>query len=236
MRVALCDDDSYVLDSLEKFLNKYEDDSGIKFSRIRFNDGNELVFYAEDPQDLDIIILDIKMPKINGLTAAEKIRQIDKKVKIIFLTSLAQYSTKGYTFNAHDFLVKPLKYISFKETMDRAVQLINEEDNKYLLEKNDSGIYKIYFNDIIFIETYKRNTMIHTSEKEVLSYKTLKGHEEILDKRFFRCHAAYLINLEKIIEIQAKDILLSGGPVISYSKYKKKKLMSEMTLFYGSKI
>lgn len=236
MRIALCDDDSYMLDSLERFLDKYENDSGIKFSRIRFTDGNELIFYAEDPQDLDIIILDIKMPKVNGLIVAEKVRKIDKRVKIIFLTSLAQYSVNGYSYGALDFLVKPLKYARFKETMDRAVQQVNEEDSKYILEKNDSGIYKIYLNDIIFIETHKRNTMIHTADKDILSYRAMKGHEEILDKRFFRCHIAFLVNLDKIKEIQANDITLRDGSVVPYSKHRKKKLMSEIAFFYGSKI
>ncbi|MSS63413.1 LytR/AlgR family response regulator transcription factor [Velocimicrobium porci] len=236
MKVAVCDDDCYVLAILEKFFGKYKNRQEESISRRYFINENELLFYLEEKQDLDIILLAVNTPRIDGFTIAEKIRRKDKRVKIIFLASLIHCAVEGYKYNAIDFLMKPLKYSKFEESLNRAVEQIYEEDSNYFLEKVDSEIYKIYFSDIIFIETYNRNTMIHTSKKDILSYKTLKKHEEVLDSRFFRCHIAYLINLDKINEIKTRDILLENNYSVPYSKHRKNQLMSEITLYYGEKL
>ena len=83
IRVAICDDEEIFIKKLRECLNKYIEETGKEISIVEFKDGNELL--KNYKMDLDLIILDIKMEKLDGLKTAEEIRKIDSTVGIIFL-------------------------------------------------------------------------------------------------------------------------------------------------------
>ena len=68
----------------------------------------------------DIILMDIEMRFMDGMSAAEEIRQMDKDVVIIFITNMPQYAIRGYAVEALDYMLKPVSY--FAETCQSSVQ------------------------------------------------------------------------------------------------------------------
>lgn len=236
MKVAICDDELAIIENVKSQIKKFVKDSKDydEIVILEFLSGAQLTRYYENMQDIDIIFLDIVMEGSSGIEVAEKIRRKDKKVSIVFLTSIETYVYEGYRLNASDYIIKPLSYRKFRETFERLIKAIDYE-RKFILEKNDGGLFKIYYQDIVYIETYGRKTLIITKDDSVISYKTMKQHMEELDDSFYRCHESFIVNMLYIKKIEKFNLMLKNGAMIMIGKNRKCNFMKELTLYYGRK-
>ena len=82
------------------------------------------------------------MQFMDGMTAAEKIRQMDQKVIIMFITNMIQYAVRGYEVDAMDYVVKPVEYFSFSQKLDKAIGRIRSYD--YDWRRNRKNRYSRY--------------------------------------------------------------------------------------------
>lgn len=111
-RIVICDDEDTLIGELQGKLQQYAAETGREFCFFIYHDGSELL--QEYRPEYDLIFMDIKMEKLNGLKTAEEIRKMDSSVGLIFLTSLKQYVWKGYEYRAVNYLLKPVKSIGRK--------------------------------------------------------------------------------------------------------------------------
>lgn len=236
MKIAICDDEMVVIKNVKSQIMKCVKDKEYcdEIVILEFVSGDQLISYYDIRQDLDIVFLDIIMDGCNGIEVAEKIRNKDKKVNIIFLTSVDQYVYEGYRLKANDYIIKPLSDRRFRETFERLMTEIDYENN-FILEKNDGGLFKIYYQEIVYIETYGRKTLIITNSGSIVSYKTMKQHMEELDNSFYRCHESFIVNMLYIKKIEKFNLLLKNGAEIMIGKNRKCNFMKELTLYYGRK-
>ena len=130
IRIAIVEDDRHDREALKKCLNRYEKENQVKFSVTEFQDGEDIV--TDYTASYDLIILDIEMAFLNGMKAAEKIRELDTNVIIIFITNMPQYAIQGYKVNALDYILKPISYFSFSESMVRALAKIKTPEKEYI--------------------------------------------------------------------------------------------------------
>ena len=107
-KIAVVEDNTAVREELCGFIAKYAQESGRKLDVTPFADGSQIV----EPYrpGFDIIFLDIEMPRLGGMPTAERIRQLDPEVVLIFVTNMAQYAIRGYEVDALDFVLKPVSY------------------------------------------------------------------------------------------------------------------------------
>ena len=126
LRIATVEDDANDLEALRTHLSRYEKENGLKFQVTEFRDGEDIV--TDYSADYDLILMDIEMAFLNGMKAAEKIRELDKDVIIIFITNMPQYAIQGYKVNALDYMLKPISYFSFSESMGRALHRVNVQE------------------------------------------------------------------------------------------------------------
>lgn len=108
LHIAICDDEKDFVTYLTDLLNQYAIETGGEIKVSAFYDGMELIESYDTT--IDLIFLDIQMKLINGLRTAERIRQIDEKVGIIFLTTLTQCALEGYKYQAANYIIKPIRY------------------------------------------------------------------------------------------------------------------------------
>lgn len=149
MKIAICDDEKPFLDKLYQILQEIRMELNIPISIIKFIDGKELLNYFEVHKDIDVFILDILMNPINGYDVARKIRKMDNKVKLVFLTSIKNYAIAGYNIRLEKYILKPVS----KKVMSKVIlEIYNQlyRNGKFLIVKNVEGLFKLYFEDIYF--------------------------------------------------------------------------------------
>ena len=172
LHIAICDDEKDFVQYLTDLLNQYSKETGRDIKITPYYDGMELI--EKYDTTIDLIFLDIRMKLVNGLHAAERIRQMDERVGIIFLTTLTQYGLEGYKYQATNYIIKPLKYARLKSELDKFVERSQKAENPSLVIANDTGKYKVPLKSIRYIETYNRNLMSHTEQEKIICYKSMK--------------------------------------------------------------
>ena len=218
---------------LKELLSRYAADTGREFHFFEFNDGTELLENYQP--DFDLIFMDIKMEKLNGLKTAEEIRKTDRTVGLFFLTSLSQYVWKGYEYGAINYLLKPMKYGRLKMELDRFFSRYQGREEPYISFANDSGKYKVLYKNLRYAETSRRNVLLHFDDQEQVIYKNMKEVASILEtqRQFVRCHASFLVNMAYVKSVENLEAVLTTGEHIPISQPKRKKFMAKLADFWG---
>lgn len=226
IRVALVEDDPNYREELMEYLKRYEQESGEKF-RIRvFTDGDEIA--EEYRAEYDIILMDIEMTFMDGMTAAERIREVDSEVVIIFITNMPQFVMKGYTVDALDYVLKPITYFAFSQRIDRALSRMKKRTRKYITIEIKGGMQKLDVSKITYVEVNNHDLIFHTLSGDYLTKGAMKEVEANLGaENFFRCNKCYLINLEYVESVQNFDVIL-GKDAVQVSRARKKALLDAL--------
>ena len=220
LRIATVEDDANDLEALRTHLKRYEKENGLKFLITEFRDGEDIV--TDYSADYDLILMDIEMAFLNGMKAAEKIRELDKDVIIIFITNMPQYAIQGYKVNALDYMLKPISYFSFSESMGRALHRVKVQEKEFITISLKGGKKKLDIAQICYVEVQDHLLIYHTTEGSFVTKGTIRDAEGQLDaKRFFRCNRCYLVNLEYVDNYMGSDVSVNGDTIqVSRSRRK----------------
>lgn len=214
IRVIIAEDDPQCYAQLEQFLNDYSRESGQTFHITHYSNGEDLVEHYKP--EFDLLLLDVDMPFIDGMTAAGHIRKVDPEVVIVFVTNLAQYAIQGYSVNALDYILKPLNYFSFSQRLTRILRHVRKREDSYITVAVKGGALKLDVGDIHYIEWLGRQLMFHTrSGIYASSSATLQQMEDVLaDKGFIRCNKGCLVNLAHVSGIRDGCAVVHGEKLL----------------------
>lgn len=217
-RIAIVEDDPVCCRLLMDYLTRYAHETGNKLSVKAFSDGDDIA--SDYRAEHDIILMDIQMKRVDGMSAAEAIRRMDAEVIIIFITNLASYAVKSYAVQAADYLVKPVSYYAFSQSMNRALERLRQQTRRYLWIEHKNGAQKVNCADIYFVEVNGHSLIYHTAKGRISAAGTMREVEGKLNGcPFFRCNKGYLVNLEHVDTIVGRDAVVHGMTVqISRSK------------------
>lgn len=230
--IAICDDETSVRLDLAEKLEQYAKESGTELRILQFDDGRTLLegYKAE----IDLIFLDIEMRDMDGVTAAKKIRDMDERVGLIFLTSYTKYALRGYTVGAMNYIIKPIHYIRLKRELERFLEKRSKEPQEFIAVSNENGKFKIRLKDLKYIETDKGSVILHTSDKDIPVNKSMKELEQLLPTETFqRCHTSFIVNMDYIDGAKKLEIQLLDGSVLPISQPKRKSFMEALTKYWG---
>lgn len=231
IRIAIVDDEPESVVQIEEFLLRYQKDRGEVLDIVTFSDGDEIT--ENYKAEYDIILLDVEMRFMDGMTAAEIIRTKDPEVIIIFITNMAQYAIRGYTVNAFDYVLKPISYFAFSQRLDRVLLRMNKKTKKYLTIGIKGGTVKIHVSDIAYVESQGHRLIFHLKEEEYATFGTMKEVEEKLkDMNFLRCNKGYLVNLVNVDGVEDGCVKI-GKDLLLISRARKKDFMEALTSYLG---
>lgn len=226
IQIAIVEDDKHQAQILQKYIARYNQESGQRFQATEFQDGEDII--ENYSGKYDIILMDIEMQFMDGMTAAEEIRKRDKEVVIIFITNMPQYAMKGYAVDALDYVLKPINYFAFSQRIDRALERMVKRKKKYMNIVNKGKIRKIDISTIYYIDVQDHDLCLHTKDENFTWRETMKNMEDNLaEDGFFRCNKCYLINLEYVNGIEGNDVLI-GNEKVQVSRARKKELMDAL--------
>ncbi len=234
--IAVVEDDLDDTDTLTGYLNRYSDESHQPFEVETFVDGEDIVVGYR--AGFDIILMDVEMAGMNGLAAAEQIRQIDHKVIIIFITNLAQYAIRGYEVDALDYVLKPIAYFSFSQRMSKAISRIHRREERFLVISARDTVSRIPASSILWIESKRHRLIYHTSggcqESTVKSMRQVE--DELRTEHFFRCNKCYLVNLSVTRGFEHGYAILVDGTQLAVSQSKKRGFLEALTSYAGETV
>ena len=224
IHIAIVEDEAFYVQQIQNYMERYQQESQREISVTVYSDGEDILDNYKG--DYDIILMDIQMRFMDGMTAAEKIRQMDQKVIIMFITNMIQYAVRGYEVDAMDYVVKPVEYFSFSQKLDKAVGRMRSEVKEFLTIPIGEGVVKIDIADIYFIEGQRHNVIYYTSRGDYCSRITMKELEEKLAvHNFFRCAKGYLVNMNHVEGFVGSDCVIHNVH-IPVSRTRKKEFMN----------
>lgn len=229
MKIIICDDEPAFVELISEYCMRFKEEEEIPMRILRFFSGRDVLEYCETDRDIDLFILDIKMEDIDGLCLTKKLRGMGMRSKIVFLTSALAFAPKGYEMGVSRYWMKPLEYGRFCSEMKALCGDIERENGKYLLENVEGALEKVYFDEIVYIETDGRKTRVHRSGSSYGSTVKMVEYEQRLDGRFYRCHASYIVNMDYIKQVKGTELKLTNGEVIYISKGKKSAFSRELS-------
>ena len=231
LRIAIVEDELMYAKQLKQFLRQYEEMGQETFEISMFTDGDEIV--ENYKAQFDIILLDIQMQFMDGMTAAEAIRKVDTEVIIIFITNLRQYAIRGYEVDALDYVVKPISYFAFSERLNRAIKRLEKRKQHSIVIKLRRGVARIDVADIYYVESQNHNLIYHTAGKNIESPGAMKDAEAILSEfNFFRGNKGYLINLAHVDSVQDSFAVVREEKLL-LSRPRKNAFMEALTNYWG---
>ncbi len=203
----------------------------------------ELIGQAENPlkaislldeNDIDIIFLDINMPKINGI---DFLKSSNTHAAIIMTTAYAEYAVEAYGLDVLDYLVKPIAFDRFLKACNKAkevrelkslLKVSADKINDHFFIKCDNQIEKVFYNDLVYAEAMLNYVMLYTQSRKLMVYVTIKSLEEQLPSDLFiKIHKSFIVNRSKIKSIEG-NILHIGNEKIAISQNLREKVLNEI--------
>ncbi len=203
----------------------------------------ELAGEAENPlkamsilnaKDIDLIFLDINMPKINGIDFLKSSRS---SANVIITTAYSEYAVELFGLDVLDYLVKPIGFDRFLKACNKALELEGLKKNgkasvqpvgDHFFIKSNSQIEKVYYHDLLYAEAMLNYVMLYTTNRKLMVYVTIKSLEDQLPaEKFVKVHKSFIVNISKVQRIEG-NVLHIGNEKITISQGLREKVLAEI--------
>lgn len=226
IKCVIVDDEPLAIRVLEKHISNVPDLQLI----ATFDNAISAGKYLQE-SNVDLLFLDIQMPVVTGI---DFVKNTDLQPKIIFTTAFREHALEGYELDIIDYLLKPISFIRFYKSINkyRALSSSKISTNKESLEiektsnhifvNSNKKLIKIAFDDMLFIDSIKDYVRIHTEKETITTKDKISSFIEKLPATFMRVHRSYIVNIDKVAALTAKDVVLTNDMEIPIgSSYKE---------------
>jgi two-component system LytT family response regulator len=152
---------------------------------------------------IDIIFLDINMPKLDGLALSRVINTLKPKPLLVFISAYKDYALEAFEVSAFDYILKPYSENRISDTLNRLEGCTTEKcsNNRLTIWKNEK-LYVINMNDIYYCKANEHEVFIYTKTDEYkITCSISELYRKLPQESFFKCHRSYIVNTDKITEI-----------------------------------
>ncbi len=223
IKYIIVDDETASHDNIKDYASNL---TYLSFQKSCYNAFEALEYLNK--HSIDLIFLDINMPKLSGL---EFLKTISNPPKIIITTAYEEFALEGYELNIDDYLLKPFNFSRFVKSVskvsdalaNKSISIQNSENNEdaKIFIKEDKKYYQIKLNDILFIEAYGNYVKINMVDRIIVSHQTLTSFTHNLpENKFIRVHKSFIISINKIELIEGNRILIQDHKIPIGKMYK----------------
>lgn len=219
--ICYCEDESAQAKAFAIKIEQWAKNKNIAVHTDLYESAEEYLFKA-DQNTYDVIFLDISMRGQNGMELARQIREKEKDVILVFVTSDASYVFAGYEVGAYRYLMKPVEAKKLWEILDYARAQKAAEEENYILVKKDSQSVRVNLRDVLYIEAQKHYVNLYLENEEPMTVKVVFAEllQEMQEKSdtFLATHRSYAVNIDKVVRIGRTECTLSDGSSIPVSR------------------
>lgn len=221
MTICYCEDEPAQAKAFAIKIEQWAKNKNIAVHTDLYESAEEYLFKA-DQNTYDVIFLDISMRGQNGMELARQIREKEKDVILVFVTSDASYVFAGYEVGAYRYLMKPVEAKKLWEILDYARAQKAAEEENYILVKKDSQSVRVNLRDVLYIEAQKHYVNLYLENEEPMTVKVVFAEllQEMQEKSdtFLATHRSYAVNIDKVVRIGRTECTLSDGSSIPVSR------------------
>lgn len=207
MKCIIVDDEPLAIEIMESYVGKVEQ---LRLEGTFRNAVTAFTFLQQHP--VDLIFLDIQMPKLSGI---DFLKTLKNPPKVIFTTAFRDYALDGFELEVADYLLKPIPFDRFLKAVGKVlhqpvsqpVSTAAKQDDNYVYFKVDKKMIKVRMSEILYIESIKDYVKVKTGDKEIVTQQKISYLEESLPREnFLRIHRSFIVNREKIDAYSATDM------------------------------
>ena len=217
LHFAICDDEAVEIEYLSDLVHTWAANKNIDVNILPFNSAENFLFAYEDIKHLDILLLDIQMGDMDGMSLARHVRKSNDALHIIFITGFQDFMADGYDVSALHYLMKPVSEARLFAVLDKAAASIHIPEDELLIQTSEAAV-KVARKDITYIEAFAHYVQINTKTGALETRANIGDIAEALGNGFVRCHRSYIVGLRHISHITKTDIVLDGGTSIPLSR------------------
>lgn len=213
LQVCLCDDDKNIADQMTPVIYSILEQYAIQITYL--NSGESFLFhFRENPNFMDIILMDIDMGEKNGIEVMKEMRQASCTSELIYLTAM-----RDYVFESFDTL--PLNYIlkheqnieKLQSVLLTAAENATRKKDRFLMIGNSKNSIRVEKNELLYIEATNRQVVFHMLNSAPVGYSgSLQQAFDITGEGdFIRVHKSYIVNLHNIKQLKTSSLVLLNG-------------------------
>lgn len=221
MKCIIVDDEPLAIEVIESYVERMDSLELVG----KFRNAIKAFDYIQSGEPVDLIFLDIQMPKLTGI---EFLKTLTNPPKVIFTTAYREYALEGFELEVLDYLLKPISFDRFMKAVSKALNQSKEvgvstsaEGDDFIFFKCDKKMIRVCLKDILYVESIKDYVKIKTAEKEVVTHQKISVLETKLPaNHFIRVHRSFIINIPKIESYSASEIELNNESIPVGRNYK----------------
>ena len=228
MRIAICDDSTNDIAKIKQVICRMVDYS---FEYDIYINPLDLLRNLQSGIQYDLYLLDIEMPEKSGISLARKIRKLDTKALLVFLTSYTKYMKDVFEVITFDYIVKPISDEKLLAVIDKAFSYLNMTNQSFSFSYRKNR-YSLKFDEILYLEKRGRQAVIHTIDKCYLTNMNTSELWEQLDHRMFAAiHGSFIVNLKHIKTMVNGMVSLTDGTELVVTRGYRKSLTEKHLVF-----
>lgn len=211
-KIAICDDNSVDVEYISGLVKEWADIRQKQITVDTFPSAEAFLFHYTEQKDYDILLLDVEMGAMDGVSMAKDVRKDNQFVQIVFITGYSDYIAEGYEVAALHYLVKPVHGDKLHDVLDRAAERLRKNEGFLLLEL-PGEIVRIPFLEIRYLDVLRNYVTVHGRQDYTIKH-TLSELEAHLDERFYRIGRSCIVNLYFIEKVTKLEVYLSDGSIL----------------------
>ena len=211
-KIAICDDSAADREHITALTRQWVERSGYLLELSQFVSAENFLFEYSGKSDYDILLLDIEMGEMDGVSLAKRLRRENETLQIVFITGYSDYISEGYEVAALHYLMKPAKEEKLLAVLDRAVERLHKAERVLTLELGGEMV-RVPLRQIRYIDVRLNYATIH-AKKDYTVKKPLGEIAAALDERFYRVGRSAIVNLTCVSRVTKTDIYLDDGAAV----------------------
>lgn len=233
VRIAVVENELNVAQNDIVLLERYAKENSVSLETAIFQNGYE---FLDTEEEFDAVLMDIDMPGLNGMEVAEKLREKNKTIDIIFTTNLPQFAVDGYKVQALDFVIKPVTFPNLSFAMEKVVEKKRNIVNGSFFLRIGGFARRIHNEEVLYIEMVNHYIVLHETDMEPVRIRgSLKMIDDLLNPEIFvKINSGIIINISKVSSFENGLVLMEDGSNLPLSRSHKKDFAVRLAEFYGN--